>query len=581
MNWATAKSPRHQADMIGVSLDERLAPDANIRALDSLLDEIDWTQWERLYARLRGHPPIHPKLVAGTILFGMMRGAFTSRKLEEATGEWLSLNWFLEGRTIDHATFCAFRRKFHDLLPDLFDQVARIAAGPRKALRNIAVDGTTIRADSDRHGARTAESLRQRIAAIAQQSEELFARMEQNDLLDDIEEAELGDAVVKPDEATLRRQLEALDKQRAKLEAALAIADERDAIKCASDGPKATATRVPVTDPDATLLLNKDGGFAPNYTAVAAVDVDTGAIISAQIADGKDEAGTLTGVVEQCEKLDGAKPDNLLCDGGFSTGPALKQLEEDGVTALSPSAPPVDPSVARDDLTRPVADNQLDEIPTQGKGEKKYFSRAAFIYDAETDTYYCPAGAPLRRCQSGQHRSKNGATYRRQRYLCNACADCSLRARCTKSKRGRTLSRDEHQPYRDNLAQRMSEEANGKLYKKRAPVAEGVFGQIKSTMGFRRFNRRGRDAVQGEWLLLCSAYNIGKILRQRHGAGTSAPASPPRVDGRPPNGSGKSILGHIQSAIRQIAENSHRLSQTFALGALSRYISGQRTADVS
>ena len=49
------------------------------------------------------------------------------------------------------------------------------------------------------------------------------------------------------------------------------------------------------------------------------------------------------------------------------------------------------------------------------------------------------------------------------------------------------------------------------IYAKRKSTVETVFGIIKEVMGFRRFHLRGRDAAQGEWNLVCIAWNLKRM----------------------------------------------------------------------
>jgi transposase len=49
------------------------------------------------------------------------------------------------------------------------------------------------------------------------------------------------------------------------------------------------------------------------------------------------------------------------------------------------------------------------------------------------------------------------------------------------------------------------------LYAKRKSTIEPVFGIIKHVMGFRQFLLRGLQAVQGEWNLVCIAYNLRRL----------------------------------------------------------------------
>ena len=50
------------------------------------------------------------------------------------------------------------------------------------------------------------------------------------------------------------------------------------------------------------------------------------------------------------------------------------------------------------------------------------------------------------------------------------------------------------------------------MYAKRKTIVEPVFGHIKETIGFRKFSLRGLQKVLGEFLLVCIAHNIRKIV---------------------------------------------------------------------
>jgi len=48
-------------------------------------------------------------------------------------------------------------------------------------------------------------------------------------------------------------------------------------------------------------------------------------------------------------------------------------------------------------------------------------------------------------------------------------------------------------------------------YARRKAIVEAPFGQIKQARGFRQFLRRGLEAVQQEWSLICTAHNLLKL----------------------------------------------------------------------
>ena len=61
------------------------------------------------------------------------------------------------------------------------------------------------------------------------------------------------------------------------------------------------------------------------------------------------------------------------------------------------------------------------------------------------------------------------------------------------------------------MGHRMKTPEGRALYAKRKSTVETVFGVIKEVMGFRRFHLRGLEAVQGEWALVCMAWNLKRM----------------------------------------------------------------------
>ena len=54
------------------------------------------------------------------------------------------------------------------------------------------------------------------------------------------------------------------------------------------------------------------------------------------------------------------------------------------------------------------------------------------------------------------------------------------------------------------------------IYAQRKCTVEPVFGIIKNVLGFRQFSMRGLKKAQGEWQLVCMAWNIaGTTYRAR------------------------------------------------------------------
>ena len=86
-----------------------------------------------------------------------------------------------------------------------------------------------------------------------------------------------------------------------------------------------------------------------------------------------------------------------------------------------------------------------------------------------------------------------------------------------KAKRGRTVRRDEHEPLREKMAAKMRTPQGKAVYNQRMHLAETPFAIIKSILGVRRFLLRGLEKVRTEWLWVCTAYNLRKLLAHMAG----------------------------------------------------------------
>ena len=61
------------------------------------------------------------------------------------------------------------------------------------------------------------------------------------------------------------------------------------------------------------------------------------------------------------------------------------------------------------------------------------------------------------------------------------------------------------------MQQRMQSAEGRAIYGKRKATVETVFGVIKEVLGFRRFRLRGLRGAQGEWSLVCTAWNLKRL----------------------------------------------------------------------
>ena len=518
--WAKPPVVREQMVLFAERLDEVVAIEHPVRLVDDILSRLDWSKWEAKYDLTRGQPPIHPRVLAGVILYGLLTRIRSSRMLEEALTVRLDFRWLAEGRSIDHTTLSEFRRKHPDELKQVFIQIGLVAReAALLSLEQLAFDGTRIRANSRRRGTRTPDELRQLREELAAKFTELEARLALHDTTD--EERLVGGLTPEVPTSDLLVELADVRRRRQQIDAALAELER--ATQAGEPLPK----RLPLTDPESRVMPNKEGGFAPNYTPMATVDTHSGLIAACDVIAQPNEEPYLLSQLEAVRD-DFAQPTlcpEVLADGLMSTGSTLLVLHEHNVTLYSPSklADPTTNPARRADPTQPVPVEQWDKLPVitiKKVGDQKItqLSKDAFIYIETEDSYRCPNGAQLafKRSSTDELATRTATTWR---YLSDAhvCATCPLRDRCLKPGQSRReLTRTDTDHLQEAHAERMSTPAAQEKYKKRSHHGERPFAFIKSHFGARQFLLRSLTKVRTEWRWLCTAYNLKRLLTLLH-----------------------------------------------------------------
>jgi len=518
-HWAAAPLDRHQVTLFAPTLEESIGLDHPVRLFDEVLRGLDFSEWQSMYIQVVGQPPIHPRVMAGGILYGLSLGLRSSRKLEDACGNRLDFIWLMEGRQPDHATICKFRTQFGPQLKRLFRDIGRVGIAMGMIhLNQIMLDGTDIRANNSRHNAKRQASIEQKLAMLDQQIEQAMSQAQQQDQAED----QLYGLPTSP--AKLPRELKNLKARQEKLKQAMAkiqaIEQERsDRSLRPSHGPVA-----PLADPDSRVLPNKSGGYAPNYTAVLAVDSASGMILDTQVLGSSDEVRTVLPAVANIQEAFEKKPTQLVADSGFNNGANLAALEKEGVEPLMPAKWEVGKNPApRADPSQPVAPEHWDDLPV---ARHKGLDKAAFIYDPSKNCYVCPMGKTLHYVENkGYRHGRIWGLYRV--YESPSCAGCPLASRCLPGKaQVRRLCRDEYETHREAMARRLSSEAGQQHYRRRAHVAETPFAVLKSHMNFRQFLLRGLKKVEQELRWAATAYNLMKLTRRKRAMAATTGRAP-------------------------------------------------------
>jgi transposase len=421
---------------------------------------------------VEGRPPYAPSLLLKIWLYGYFHRIRSTRKLETACREHLSLLWLSGLIQPDHNSLWRFWRDNKKALRRIFKQTVQLAASTGAVgLALQALDGTKIQAAcSGPHGWRKEDM------------EKLLTQLEA--ALDDLElkvVAENADADQPgyrlPAGLTQRQALrEQIQQGLAQLEA-----DGRHHYHPAE--PEARRMKVGDTNRYA-------------YNAQAVTDEKEGVIVACEATRQETDVGQLAPMIEQAnENLGVAATDTLtVADTGYGSGADLRAAAQKQFNVL---APPME--------GKPAGDNP--------------YAALHFHYEAAAHTVTCPQNQQLD--HEGQITKRGQLVHR---FRCHQ-RDCPVRAQCTGDPKGRQIEVWPHHEQVQAMRARLQEPLAQAQWQCRGQIIERRFAQIKQHDGFRRWTVWGLEGVRTQWSLLCATLNL-RVLFKRWRAGRGPEATP-------------------------------------------------------
>jgi transposase len=396
-----------------------------------------------------GEASYHPQLLLGIVIYGYATGVFSSRKLERASYDSVAFRFIAANEHPDHDTIAAFRRRFLKQIEKLFVQVLGVAREMGLLrLGTVALEGTKIHANANRHSALSYEQAGKIEAQLRAEVADLMAKAEAADQVD------VPDGMLVPEELARREErlasiarakatIEARAKERharerAEYEAKLATREAKTAAtgKKPSGKPPAPPVEGPLpsdqvnlTDEESRIMPVPGGGFEQCYNAQAAVAAGSLLVIAADVTQAPNDKQQLEPMLDKIAALpeELGKAEVLLADNGY--------FSEGNVNACAAAG--IDPVIAMGrEAHHPSLDERFAAAPPPPEQP-----------------------SPL---EAMEHRFKTPE--------------------------------------------------GKQLYALRKQTPEPVFGIIKSALGFRQFLLRGLDNVRGEWNLVTMAWNMKRMF---------------------------------------------------------------------
>jgi len=378
--------------------------------------------------------------------------------------------------TINYHTLSDFRVDHGPALEKMFVQVVGLlSAEGLIEMKRVAQDGTKIRANASADTFRREERIQTHLELAKKQIEDLSRETEED----------ISERVAK---ARARAQRE--KKQR--LELAL---EELKKIRQTKKGPAARAeARVSLTDPEARIMKQADGGYAPNYNVQLTTDSKEGLIVGVEITQAGNDYGSLIGAVDNLEETFGQKPNQVLADGGYASRNNIETIAAKGIDFIA----------AVPETLTSAGKQQRPDVAEQ-------FQPQAFRYDGERDCYVCPAGKMLGLRETQKRPGLTEFSYQAKPADCQSCP---FKQHCTpNSCNGRWIVRTVNSDVVQAFIAKMGTSEAKAIYKTRSQLAEFPNCWIKTKLGVRQFRLRGVVKVRIESIWASLTFNIQQWLR--------------------------------------------------------------------
>lgn len=243
-------------------------------------------------------------------------------------------------------------------------------------------------------------------------------------------------------------------------------------------------THYSTTDPDARIAVKPGKPRQFNYLAQTSVDTAHHVIthIHAAYADKKDSqclSDVIEGLKENLQPK-GLTVEQLLADTGYSSGEALKALEQNNITGY---------------------------IPNFGKYKPE---REGFIYHKEEDYYTCPQNKQI---LFKKIKSNNGHLAKEYRSSRKDCGPCPLRGSCIGKSPEKKIVDTIDKPYYDMMHLRLQTSYARRMKKLRQSTVEPVLGTLINFLGMKRINTRGINLANKCMIMAAIAYNLKKMMK--------------------------------------------------------------------
>jgi transposase len=420
-----------------------------------------------------GRPAFDPQMLISLWVYAYSQGIGSAREVARRCEFDPAFQWLTGLLEVNYHTLADFRVEKQHELDELFTQVlATLSKEGLITLEQVMQDGTKIRALASGRSFQQGETIGEHLERARQRVKEM------------------GD----PHNETANPRMErarqrAREQRQRRLEQAL---EEVQKLQEQKPGSAKGATKVSITDPEARFMKQSDGGLAPSYNVQISTDSAHCMIVAVDVTSEASDSSQLLPALERIEERLERKPQQMVADGGYTTGEAIEQMAEREVDFLG-------------NLGRNLAGSGI-TAPHQ-------LPPSAFLYDPRANRLRCPEGKLLR--PQGRRKKGPGSIYHRYEAKAEDCLSCPRKPACcpNNQRRGRSVMRLEESAMVMAFRQKMATAEAQQQYRRRGRIVEFCHAWIKCKLGLRRFHVRGRIKARAEALWACLTYNLQQWVR--------------------------------------------------------------------
>lgn len=475
------------------SLADFLGPDDEVHIFREVTEQLDTSYVDSDFKGMGQHP-YHPRMLLRLLMWGMANRVVSTRRIEVLARRDVSYIYLAGRQRPDYRTLARFRRRNAGEIKRLMKEAVLLCARlGMVGLGHIALDGTTLKAYTSKHGAMSYGRMKQEEERLSREIDELMRQAEAVDEEEDKAFGEDNNGYNLPEELQRREgRLEKIRRLREELEAEKREEQGLKGEQCPIIGDKEQRS---FADPEARMMPMKRGEFDYGYNGQVCVDEEHGVIVAGDLSNEVSDMGHLPEMVEEVRKLReelGKKDEEateVTADSGYFSADNIEQ-EGKGIELLIASG--------REGKEEPVAE------------EERVYCLERFDYIKESDAWRCPGERLLVREAKQVARGRPLL----RRYACPDCEGCPLMARCLRpGEKRRTLLVKKKQLVRGEMRARLKDPEKQAIYRKRKWVAEQNIGQVKEGLGFRGVTVRGEFFARAQWLFALAVHDVMKAVR--------------------------------------------------------------------